>query len=140
MIGLPGNTKAFLLALLKKRFNDNVSLSYLVAYLVAAALFLTMWHWQVTHRFSMRAFAVFVVLCALSLIYGRLFIKLIPPSFNTNSGFSMQFLCGYLVLSTLLLLLSLFTPFGLAMNVFILAGGGLLILLFSRTTPKDIRK
>src|SRR5207237_7385928 len=107
---------------------------------VAAALFLTMWHWQVTHRFSMRAFAVFVVLCALSLIYGRLFIKLIPPSFNTNSGFSMQFLCGYLVLSTLLLLLSLFTPFGIAMNVFILAGGGLLILLSSRTTPKDIRK
>src|SRR5207253_8068787 len=98
------------------------------------------WHLRVTHRFSLRAIVVFAAHCALSLIYGRLFIRLTSFFFKTNGGFSIQFLCGYLVLSTLLLLLSLFTPLGIAMNVFILAGGGLLILLSSRTTPKDIRK
>src|SRR5437868_7304770 len=122
---------------LKERFQVG---RYFLLYLVAAALFLTMWHLRVTHRFSLRAFVVFAALCALSLIYGRLFIRLTSFFFKTNGGFSIQFLCGYLVLSTLLLLLSLFTPLGIAMNVFILAGGGLLILLSSRTTPKDIRK
>src|SRR5437773_2492442 len=78
---------------------------YFGTYLIAAALFLSMWHSRVTHRFSLRAFAVFVVLCALSLIYGRLFIRLIPSSFRTKGGFSMQFLCGYLVLNTVLLFL-----------------------------------
>ena len=140
MVALPGNANAWFSALLRKRFKNNVSLLCLTAYLIATALFLSMWHSRVTHRFSLRAFVVFVVLCGLSLIYGRLFIKLIPFSFKTKGAFSIQFLCGYLVLNTLLFLLSLLTPFGIATNVFILAGGGLLILLSCPGTPKDIRK
>jgi hypothetical protein len=106
------------LSYFKERFQAG---RYVFLYLVAAALFLTVWHWQVTHRFSMRAFAAFVILCALSLIYGRLFIKLTPFSFRASDGLSIRFLCGYLLLNTLLFLLSLFTPFGIVTNVFILA-------------------
>ena len=140
MIGLPGNATAFLLASLKKRFGDNISVSYLIAYPTATTLFLSLWHSRITHRFSLRAFTVFAVLCALSLIYGRILIKLPPFSFKTKGAFSIQFLCGYLVLSTLLLLLSLFTPFGIATNVFILIGGGLLILLFCPRAVEVLRK
>src|SRR5580765_8854789 len=87
----------------KQRLQRN---KYFVLYLIAAALFLTIWHSRVTHRVSARAFVVFLALCVLSLIYGRLFIKL--TSFRATRGFSIQFLSGYLVLSTLLFLLSLF--------------------------------
>ena len=111
----------------KERFQAG---RYVFLYLVATALFLSIWHSRVTHQFSLRAFAIFVALCAFSLIYGRLFIKLIPSSLKANGGFSMQFLCGYLVLNTVLLFLSLFTSSGIATNVSILVAAGLLILFF----------
>src|SRR4029453_5891340 len=101
------------------QFEERVQVGrYFSLYLVTVALFLSMWHSRVTHQFSLRAFAVFVALCGLFLIYGRLFIKLTSFSFKTTHGFSIQFFCGYLALNTLLFLLSLFTPFGIATNVF----------------------
>src|SRR5437773_1753861 len=118
------DAKRGLYAWIKNHFQVS---RYLLIYLSALALFLSLWRWRVTHRFSLRAFAIFIALCALSLIYGRLFNKLIPFSFRTKGAFSIQFVCGYLVLNTLLFLLSLFTPFGIATNVFILSGRGLLI-------------
>src|SRR5438874_3467071 len=121
----------------KERFQAG---RYVFLYLVATALFLSIWHSRVTHQFSLRAFAIFVALCAFSLIYGRLFIKLIPSSLKANGGFSMQFLCGYLVLNTVLLFLSLFTSSGIATNVSILVAAGLLILFFCPRAAKDIRK
>src|SRR6266699_4455712 len=48
---------------------------YFISYLLAAALVLSVWHSRATHRFSLRAFLVFLALCGLSLIYGRFFIK-----------------------------------------------------------------
>src|SRR6266576_3606842 len=114
------------LTLLRERLPGS---KWFFSYLLSAALFLSVWHSRVIHRFSLRAFAVFLVLCGLSLIYGRLFIKLTSFSFKTTHGLSTQFLCGYLVLNTLLFLLSLFTPFTMATNVFILAAFGLVILL-----------
>lgn len=113
---------------------------HFISYLLAAALFLSVWHSRATHRFSPRAFAVFVALCAFSLIYGRFFIKLTALSFKATHGFSVQFVCGYLALNTLLFLLSIFTPFGIATNVFIVVGGGLLILFFSSEIAKDFPK
>jgi len=74
------------------------------------------------------------------LIYGRFFIKLTSLSFKANSSLSLQFVCGYLVLNTILFLLSLFTPFAIAMNVSIVGWGGLLILLSSRGIAKDAPK
>ena len=121
----------------KERFQAG---RYVFLYLVATALFLSIWHSRVTHQLSLRAFAIFVALCAFSLIYGRLFIKLIPSSLKANGGFSMQFLCGYLVLNTVLLFLSLFTSSGIATNVSILVAAGLLILFFCPRAAKDIRK
>src|SRR2546423_6435790 len=113
---------------------------YFLSYLIAVALFLSTWHSRVAHRLSLRAFAVFVALCGLSLIYGCLFIKLTSFSFKAAHGLSTQFLCGYLVLNTLLFLLSLFTPFTMATNVFILAAFGLVILLSWPIAIKDIRQ
>jgi len=113
---------------------------YFIFYLLAAALFLSVWHSRATHRFSPRAFLVFLALCGLSLIYGRFFLKRTALSFKASHGFSIQFLCGYLALNTIVFLLSFLTPFGIATNVLIVAGGGLLILLCSPETAKDFRK
>ena len=113
---------------------------YFFSYLIGVALFLSMWHSRVIHRFSPRAFAVFVVFCGLSLIYGHLFIKFTSFSFKATHGLSIQFLCGYLLLNTLLFLLVLSTPFGIVTNVFILSGAGLLLLFISPGVTSDIRE
>jgi hypothetical protein len=113
---------------------------YLISYTLLAALFLSFWHSRATNRLSPRAFAVFVALCAFSLIYGRFFIKVAPLSCKVISSFSLQFVCGYLVINTFLFLLSLFTPFGIAINVSLVIGGGLLILLFSPENAKHSSK
>ncbi len=125
------------LTLLRERLPGS---KWFFSYLLSAALFLSVWHSRVIHRFSLRAFAVFLVLCGLSLIYGRLFIKLTSFSFKATHGLSIQFLCGYLLLNTLLFLLALFTPFGLVTNVFILSGAGLLLLFVSPGATNGIRK
>jgi hypothetical protein len=140
LVQMTRNAKAWFSALLNERSMENRSLLYRIAYVLTIVLFLSVWHSRVTHRFSPRAFAVFLVLCALSLIYGRLFTKFIPSSFKASGGFSIQFLAGYLLLSALLLLLSLFTPFGIAANVFILALGGLVVLLFYPRAAEDNRQ
>src|SRR4030095_9298487 len=110
---------------------------YFISYLFTAALFLSVWHSATTHRFSLRALTVFAALCGLSLFYGRFFIKLTSLSFKASSSLSLQFVCGYLMLNTILFLLSLSTPFAIAMNVSIVSCGGLLILFSSRGIAKD---
>jgi hypothetical protein len=137
---LPVNANARLSALLSEPFKQNRSLPFSIAYVVTLVLFLSLWHSRVSHRFSPLAFAVFLALCALSLIYGRPLTKLVPLPLRINGEFAIQFLSGYLLLSTLLLLLSLFTPFGIVTNSFILIGVGLLILLFCPPSLRDVRK
>ena len=105
---------------------------FLVFYVLTASLFLSIWHSRASHRFSLRAFPVFVALCAFALIYGRFFIKVTSLSFKSTCGFSIQLVCGYFVLNTAVFLLSLLTPFGVPTNLLIVAAGGLLIVLFSR--------
>jgi hypothetical protein len=121
----------------RRKLQDS---KYFFCYLIATALFLSVWHSRVIHHFSVWAFAVFVVFCGLSLIYGRLFIKFTSLSFKATHGLSIQFLCGYLLLNTLLFLLVLSTPFGFVTNVFILSGAGLLLLFISPGVTNDIRK
>src|ERR1700751_689785 len=113
---------------------------YPIFYILLAASFLSFWQSRANHRFSLLAFPVFVALCAFSLLYGRLFIKLSSLSFKGSSSFSLQFVCGYLVINTFLFVLSLLTPFGIVTNVSVVTGGGLLILLFSPGITKDSRK
>jgi hypothetical protein len=82
---------------------------------------------------------VYLVLIGLSLIYGRLFMKLAPLSFKASYGLSIQFLFGYLLLNTLLFLLFLFTPLGIATNVVIIGGGGVVIWFSVPGIAKDNR-
>lgn len=131
-----GYAKSHCFSDLKERLQGN---KYFVPYLIVTALFLSMWHSRVTHRFSLRAFAVFAIFCALCLIYGRVFIKLTPLSFKSCASFPIQFLFGYLLLNSLLFLLLVFTRLGIAANVFILAGGGLLFLLCDARAAPDVR-
>src|SRR6266480_4823874 len=125
------------LTLLRERLPGS---KWFFSYLLSAALFLSVWHSRVIHRFSLRAFAVFLVLCGLSLIYGRIFIKFTSFSFKATHGLAIQFLCGYLLLNTLLFLLVLSTPFGIAANIFILSGAGLLLLFIFPGVTNDVRK
>lgn len=126
------NGKDWLSHVLRDHFIKNRSLSYRVAYLVTIALFLSLWHSRITREVSLRAFAIFVVLGGLCFIYGRLFMTLVPSFAKTKGAFSIQFLCGYLLLNALLLVLSIVTPFGIVTNSLILGGAGLLSLLFCR--------
>ena len=127
------NTRS--LRLVKERVKGR---AYTFLYLLVIVLFLWIWHSTVTHRFSLKAFTVFIVLCWLSLVYGRLFLKLAYLSFKNRGGLPIQFLCGYLVLNTILFALSLTTPFTITTNAYILIACGLLIALFCQGDRKDI--
>jgi hypothetical protein len=87
-----------------------------------------------------QAFAIFLVFSGLSLIYGRIFIRFTSFSFKATHGLSIQFLCGYLLLNTVLFLLVLSTPFRFVTNILILSGAGLLLLFISPGVTNDIRK
>jgi hypothetical protein len=123
--------------LVRRRLRDS---KYFLCYLIAAALLLSLWHARVIHHFSLQAFAVFLVFSGVSLIYGRVFIKLSPFFFKETHGLSIQLLCGYFVLNTLLFLLVLVTPFGIVTNFSILTGAGLLLLFIFPGVTKDLRK
>jgi hypothetical protein len=111
-----------------------------MAYVMTTAVFLSIWHSRATHRFSLRAFSIFLALCCLSLVYGRFFIKRTSLSFKVAHSLSLQLLCGYLVLSIVVFLLLFFTPIGIEMSVAIVAAVGLLILLACRRTARGICK
>jgi hypothetical protein len=101
-----------------------------LSYLLAAALFPSLWHAQVTHSFALKAFAVYVFLSAILLIHGRLFLRLASFAFKINTGLSLQFLCGYFLFNTLGFVLAIATPFSLYIDVLILFACGVLGLLF----------
>ena len=140
ILGSLSNSDTGFLALLRKQFKSNMYLLCQMAYIMTTAVFLLIWHSRATHRFSLRAFAIFLALCCLSLIYGRFFIKRTSLSFKVAHSLSLQLLCGYLVISIVLLLLLFFTPIGIELSVAIVAGAGLLILFACRGTARGIRK
>jgi hypothetical protein len=127
MISFFGDPKAWSLHSLQERLKESACSLLL---LLPIAFFLSIWRSQLTHTFSIKAFIVFLILCGLSLVYGRLFIKLTALSSETAHNFSLQFLSGYFVLNTILFLLSLATPFTIAADVLILTACGLFIALF----------
>ena len=75
----------------------------------------------------------FVVLCAL---YGRMFEQMTAAFFPNRVGMTYQLLTGFLTFNTLLFVLTLASPFGIALNV---AGLGMLGLLGIIVTPRIIR-
>lgn len=139
ILGSLANSDTGFLALLRKESKSNAYLLCDVAYVMTTAVFLSIWHSRATHRFSFRAFSIFLALCCLSLIYGRFFIKRTSLSFKVAHNLSLELFCGYLVLSIVLCLL-FFTPIGIEMSVAVVTGVGLVLLVACRRTATGIRK
>lgn len=108
------------------RFRNSI---HAFLYLALVVLFLSIWHAKVTGRLSASALAVFALICGTSMVWGRLFTRLAPLSFTHGCSLTLQFLCGFLVLNTLLFALSLVSPLGIANNLFILASCAVLLLV-----------
>lgn len=121
--------KALALDVTGDRFRNGIHLSL---YLLSVVLFLSVWHAKVTGRLSPGTLAVFALICGVSLVWGRLFTRLAPLSCAPGCGLTLQFLCGFLALNTLLFVLSLVSPLGIAGDLFVLAGCGVLLLVFVR--------
>jgi hypothetical protein len=104
-------------------------------YASLVTLFLSIWCLRVTGRLSVTVLAVFTLLGVLSLVYGRLLTRLTVPSLHDGGNLTVQFLSGYLLLNTLLALLSLGFPFGIATSALILAFGALVLGFFLPEPP-----
>src|SRR5499427_2313050 len=106
------------------------------AYVLLVTFFLSIWQLRVTGRLSVTALVVFALLAVLSLAYGRLLTRLTVPSSHAARDLTVQFLSGYLVLNTLLALLSLVFPFGIVTSAFIVAVGALVLGFFCPERPE----
>jgi hypothetical protein len=116
-------------------WNDLKANRYGIYFSLEAAFFLSFWHFRATHHFALRPTIVFVFLCGLSFCYGHLFTRLTAISAPFRQSIAFQFLCGYFCVSTLLFLLSLFTPLKVATNLLILSAAvPVSLFLPSRTT------
>src|SRR5215468_1513789 len=102
------------------------------AYVLLVTFFLSIWQLRVTGRLSVTALVVFALLAVLSLAYGRLLTRLTVPSSHAARDLTVQFLSGYLLLNTLLALLSLVFPFGIVTSALIVAVGALVLGFFCR--------
>src|SRR5215471_836742 len=100
------------------------------AYVSLVTFFLSIWQLRVTGRLSVTAVVTFALLAILSLAYGRLLTRLTLPSSHAARYLTVQFLSGYLLLNTLLALLSLVFPFGIVTSAFIVAVGALVLGFF----------
>jgi hypothetical protein len=88
---------------------------------VVLLLFLCGWHWRVTGFLSLNAGLSLVFLLALCIVYGNLFTRLIAPVSCGLAGLPFQVLTGYFVFNSLLFILALCSPLGMALNLFLLA-------------------
>lgn len=84
-------------------------------------LFLCAWHWRVTGGLTLPACAVLGLLLALYLAYGHLFLVLAAGWFRNAVGLPFQLLCGFFLCNSLLFVLALCSPLGMAANLAILA-------------------
>lgn len=84
-------------------------------------LFLCAWHLRVAGQLSLASCGVLAVLVALYLVYGHLFVTCSARLFHNTVGLPFQFLCGYFVSNTLLFILALASPFGIGINIALLA-------------------
>ena len=106
-IPLPGESLNWLYTRLKASV-------FSLLYLLPFVCFLELWHSQLTHSFSLKRVAIFAILGGLCLIYGRVFLTMTSLSFKTSQQHSIQILCGFFVLNTLLFILAIATPFKIA--------------------------
>ncbi len=104
-------------------------------------LFASLWHARVTGGLSFAALAAFALVCGGSMAWGRLFTQFAPLAFAHGRSLTLQFLCGFLVLNSLLFALSLASPLGIAVNLLVLTASGILLLHYARgkaaATPQE---
>lgn len=84
-------------------------------------LFLWGWHWRVTGYLLPAAGAALIFFLALCMAYGSIVIRLIAPFFRGAPGVPFQVLIGYFGFNTLLFILALAFPFGMVINLMVLA-------------------
>jgi len=106
--------------------------AYPSLYVLLVVLFLSIWHIQVTQHFSPKAFAFYSILAGVSLVYGRIFLKLFPSLFTNHAGLTVQFLCGYFALNTLGFEMSFITKFTMTGNILFLCGCGIVSAVLFR--------
>src|SRR5215475_16159020 len=108
------------------------------AYVVLVTFFLSVWQLRVTGQLSVTALVIFTLLAILSLAYGRLLTRFTLLSSHAARDLTVQFLSGYLLLNTLLALVSLVFPFGMVTSALIVAVGALVIGFFCPEPPEKV--
>lgn len=94
--------------------------------------FLCAWHGRVTAHLSSDAVLTLVMLLALCIAYGSLFVRLIAPVARGPAGLPFQVLTGYFVFNSLLFILALCSPWGMARNLVLLSAVAIVGLLVLR--------
>lgn len=114
----------------------NEDIAYAACYGATVVLFLSLWHWMVLHALPPRAVAAYGLLTALSFAYGSVSLRRTALASAGHSSLTHEFLCGYLLVSTLLFVLDFASPLGLTANVLIVTAGGVAAALAGRVqTP-----
>src|SRR5262245_2722712 len=106
------------------------------AYVLLVTFFLSVWQLRVTGQLSVTALVIFTLLAILSLAYGRLLTRFTLLSRHAARDLTVQFLSGYLLLNTLLALVSIVFPFGMVTSALIVAVGALVIGFFCPELPE----
>lgn len=91
--------------------------------LAAAAMlvFLCGWQWRVTGHLSIGDGISLLFLLALYVAFGNLFTRLIAPHACGMAGLPFQLLAGYFVFNSLLFMVALCSPMGMALNLVLLS-------------------
>jgi hypothetical protein len=88
-----------------------------IAYGGGVAVTLSLWHAFVTGGLWPGAAGAFAVVALLSMLYGAVFARFAGTERMKASGLTLQFVSGYFGLNTLLFILSLASPLGVAGNL-----------------------
>jgi hypothetical protein len=89
---------------------DAMNAALTVCYALCVAAFLSYWHTRVTLQFSWTAFALFAAISFTALLMGSAFLARVRGHITAAPGNALRFVCGYLLLSTGLFVMSLASP------------------------------
>jgi len=118
----------------KRGYKGFGNSGYLLLYLGAIVLALSLWHGRVNHGISTRAIAALALIVALSFAYGRGFLQRFPQLLPDGPSLTLEFLAGYLILNTLLYLLAVVSPFAITTNILATCVG--VVVLYWRGGPR----
>jgi len=115
------------LSLPRSRLHGRSIPALAVAVMVA---FLSFWQVRVTGHLSWSAFAALLLFVCVCLAYGQAFLAATASLVRNKAGLPFQFLSGFFIFNTLLFLVSLLSPFGMLLNLALLALGALGLTIF----------